>query len=184
MILKNLLYLIEKYNENGIFIELDNKIYWFNGKRVEHWCKSPGHGRIATINNELYYFTSVSLKYKYPSFMEDSNFVDELGFLIKDSIYYFTKTMMFANIQNEKLPQKEYKNYGHSMLVQNNFVFVFSIHHNEKYNIKFKRWSDFENNNQVVVAYGFNGIIYGFGNKHNYYIYDTILNQWSSPFYF
>ena len=35
---KNLLSIINKYNEHGCFIAHNGNIYWFNGKRWEFWC--------------------------------------------------------------------------------------------------------------------------------------------------
>ncbi len=42
MIPKDLLILINRYNEPGIFITANIKIvYWFNGKQWEHWEIKP-----------------------------------------------------------------------------------------------------------------------------------------------
>ncbi len=49
--------LISKYNEIGIFTLSYDSIYWFNGKRFEHWCQSPpNHDAIWSQNGILYVF--------------------------------------------------------------------------------------------------------------------------------
>jgi len=56
MISKNILSLIEKYKENGTFVLIKNKIYWFNGKRLELWHIFPSIGkfRILLYKDNLY----------------------------------------------------------------------------------------------------------------------------------
>ena len=50
--------IVNQYNEDGIFIQTWKRIYWFNSKRLEYWCKMPHDEfntfRIFTYNTELY----------------------------------------------------------------------------------------------------------------------------------
>ncbi len=55
MLAKDLVLLIDKYDEPGIMIDTQNKIYWFNGKRFEFWChKTSECTDIYYTKNHLY----------------------------------------------------------------------------------------------------------------------------------
>ncbi len=56
MIPSVLLKMIDNYNEVGVFILLNDCIFWFNGKRIEYWCLRPQDcDRILTYKFQLYY---------------------------------------------------------------------------------------------------------------------------------
>lgn len=55
MVSRNLQIVIDKYNEKGIVRILDEKIYWFNGKRFEYWCESPADGFAFMHKGTLYF---------------------------------------------------------------------------------------------------------------------------------
>ncbi len=55
MIPSDLMNIIEQYNENGVFMNDENKIYWFNGKRFEFWCQANSND-ILFAHNNIYVF--------------------------------------------------------------------------------------------------------------------------------
>ncbi len=54
MVLKDLMNLINAYNENGIYFLFDSILWWFNGKRIEKWFYCPDIIGILIYDNQLY----------------------------------------------------------------------------------------------------------------------------------
>ncbi len=76
MINKNILLLINKYNEDGTFVQIQNKIYWFNGQRLELWYEfGCGKFRLLWYKNQLYCRSEIGLLYifKHLHFIPISN---------------------------------------------------------------------------------------------------------------
>ncbi len=68
MLPKDLLTIIENYNEEGIFIitrddSLKSKIYWFNGKRLEYFFVGPYDGNAIGSYDGVLYSTDLSCDY-------------------------------------------------------------------------------------------------------------------------
>ena len=65
MISKNILSIIEKYKEDGTFVLIKNKIYWFNGNRLEWWYTFPSLGKFSILyyKNQLYCRNELGLLY-------------------------------------------------------------------------------------------------------------------------
>ncbi len=60
MLPKDISMIIDHYNEPGVFVVINNRIHWFNGKRFEYWC-NPRLGTIATYQNNLYVRNSAGI---------------------------------------------------------------------------------------------------------------------------
>ena len=183
MMSRNLFGLVSKYNEDGIFVQKNDNIYWFNCKRFEYWCKAPKNtNRILTVHKELYCYNVHSGLHYYQNkeFVQSNLNIRMISAVVNNCTYYLYKTR-FRNTKNDKLKQKNLISAGHTMIVKEGCIFLFSAIKNEKYEIKHNEWSDFENNRQVTAAYIFNGIIYGFHENGCYQMYDSILDRWG-PF--
>ncbi len=56
--------IIEKYNEDGAFMDDGDNIFWFNGKRFEFWCQRPPKSDMLYIGNDIYAYGHCQV-YKY-----------------------------------------------------------------------------------------------------------------------
>ena len=179
MISKNILSLVLKYNEDGVFIHLNYEVHWFNGKQIQYWCRS--NREIFTYKKDLYSRDS-DQRYIY----KNSKFVP-VEFLIKHRLfslvnnitYHIGNDFVFQTNSDKILAQKKHKFAGFHMCYKNDFIYVFSSYENEKYDIKLNIWSEFSNMEIIKFVCEFNGIIYGFLSLNRYKIYDDKLDKWS-----
>jgi len=180
MVSKNILSLVSKYNEKGVFIHIGYKVYWFNGKRVQYWCQCGRN--IKTYKNELYcQDTDQIFIYKTKKFIPiaDESLLYFLKYPMHTLDYYIDDYRDFqSNYHTTILKQKTHKFAGIYMCCKNNFIYVFSTYYNEKYDIKLNSWSDFANT-KIDFVCEWNGTLYGFLINMRYKIYDFELDKWS-----
>ncbi len=194
MILKYLLTIIENYNEDGIFIKYQQGIYWFNGKRMEFWCHRKGNSRIFTWDGDLYYGGMIFknkqfIKYDYsinhPLHIFAAN--QENTVLINKK---YSRLLTTGNFCFSKVPKKMPEN-GYKSILIGNEIFVFSLYHNEKFNIQTEKWTDFANLEQgcqnerfYKEIYMHANTLYGIINDSLIYMYDAIIDEWKSISFF
>lgn len=158
MIPNVLLHLIDKYNENGIFINKDDKAYWFNGKRLEFWTNVDENTEVFTHEKNLYSLRSDLKIYKSKQFqsitIKRDIWNDSLN--IKHQTCYFA-TALLNNLQynstgggwltifdgksNINTPSKKYLDYGYQLFAYNNHIYYFGTK-SERFNPITNIWTD------------------------------------------
>lgn len=152
MIPKDLLYLISKYNEIGIFFAFNDYIYWFNGKQIKKWCENVHDLTMLNIDNG----------YLYGHNNFDSYHLENLKFtkiswknmqLIKDQktkIVYDYKLGFFAD--NIALPLKNHRRCGIKLLQCDSNLYYFGSSIHEIFNIKTNKWSNLMLPNETLLV--------------------------------
>lgn len=192
-----LLQLINKYNENGGFILKSQKIYWFNGKRLEFWVHWPGGGSVFHYEKNLYVATSIHVMiYKNKRFNKIylSNIWNNLlNIAHKNAIYdndgqcalvngcrYQCTTLRFEMFDGNlytQLPRKQFPAFGFAMFPHKHEIYYFGTI-SEKYDIIAQRWTVLAN---IPFTYGnvyyINDCFY-YMNGNSDYVYDINLDQW------
>ncbi len=194
MLPKDIMDIIDEYNEIGIFICYCKKIYWFNGKRFEIWCRSKYYYML-TYNNDLYYRKSKEIlmyknrrfeKVKVPEAWNHPLRVFSDGKkLIDNDVYKYHWGKSVYKIINKHgqifiLPQKNYPQYGLELLGYDNCLYYFGSGQNEKFvNGKWDTIAQYPNFKNQFDIYSFDGKFYAFEyNVIDYYIYDSELDCW------
>lgn len=149
MIPKDLQNIIYKYNELGIFTEVRDIWFWFNGKRYEAFKKPPKQ----TNNTQK---VMIENKYYELKFVEDGKF------------------KLMPNIE---IPPKFFKACGKCCLVYENVLYFFSAAYNEKYDFVQKKWFKFANSYFVTNVQLLNGIFYMWDEIYMY-TYDPKKDNW------
>ncbi len=151
--------LIYNYNEIGIFVTYNKYIYWFNGKRLEYWCKN--HGFEIPKSNKIH-----------------------LGDCVYDwklcNGFFVTRKIDKYEISTQ-LPDKCAPLYGYQLISdQKSTLYFFGTQYNEKYCTIGKKWSTFSCTPHAtrVYYYFFNDRFYHFIDK-DLYIYNPIIDQWN-----
>ncbi len=206
MIPKDLLLLIDKYNEDGVAIDINDHVYWFNGKRFEYVAPVPiDHMRTHDViyYNGSFYSCNPYTKEKYLFLLKgnkfvliDKTFIETFRkyhplklfvnnenitqqFIIKNSKYRFKYDMSFIN----KIPKN---GISHPLyrsrcipIAYKNFIFVFELGGYFKFDCHTEQIVMSRPNSEQVP---FNRVlfkdkIYFFKNE-NYLVYDIINDQW------
>jgi len=202
MISKNIRNLIDKYNEDGIFMRCDLTIYWFNGKRFEYWVKTVRKWPVFTYQHDLYCnFNGTIMIYKNKEF----KFVEKHILLYNHPIKYFgtmavckEQYLFTLNYRSSHLFLQQFDGItninfekpifsAHQMLLYLDDIYIFGGFKCEKFNIMTKKWLPFADmpfvmkHNIFDSIYLFNGIFYLEKNK-KLYSYNPNIDQWSSNF--
>ncbi len=201
MLPKDILRLIDDYNEPGVFvISITYKIYWFNGKRFRYWCDF-NFGTILTYQNDLYamhYYTGLCI-YKNNSFQQiihkkgwnelkifanDKSYLQVLvGKFIYEIGYYptivdlsFTK---FDGINRINLPKKPHFSVF-KMIPYKNEIFAFGQTHNEKFDLINNCWFPFATTPYINYChvYLFKDRFYAIKDIDSYVVYNPVTNCW------
>ncbi len=185
-----LLDLIDKYNENGIFIRHLKKIWWFNGKRLEHWTDVDCFD-IIYKNNKLYL-----LDHNFKTIIYENGFVKqskksmfELStriFKIANDIFEINSNIggnRYCHFHGHFVRHSIFKSNGFTKYkMEKNRIYAFSYRgDNEYYDIIEHRWHIFKA--QILPycfqVYFFNELFYIFTNSECFlWIYDPKLNSW------
>ncbi len=187
MISKDLMNLINAYNENGIYFLFSHTLWWFNGKRIEKWCYCPDISRIFVDDGNLYartepyreVFILENQSFKYCGILEDIFDIEDehinpwyICFDDDDNLYTYARGEPFQKNGNP-LPRKKYYYNGNKLLYYDGFLYYFSFdfkgQNNEKFDIKTNQWSFFNDQliyeNWISDIYLLNNIFYTlFGN--------------------
>ncbi len=182
--------IIADYNEVGIFvIRNDCETYWFNGKRFEYWCKQISR-RIMTYENDLYFGCMKSLVcYKNKQFItlpktwnHPLNLLKNFQLYLQNNVYRLTE--MFDGNCWIKLPMVKYSSTEYNKMIgDGNYIYVFGVVYNEKFDILNKKWIQIANSppydHEHRMFYIFNGLIYSFNSTGDrYWIYHPQLDIW------
>ncbi len=195
MLPKDMTNIINEYNEIGIFIRCNRRLYWFNGKRFEFWCEATNKYCFMTYNNDLYwnFFGKVSI-YKNKQFITSQVpkiwnhplYVFQQGLtLINGKVYDYDINLQVNMITDEFnnrsiLPEKHHPDFGFKLIYYKDSIYYFGSIQNEK----------FINGNWIVIAqypniyndydvYLFNDKFYAFElNTTYYHIYNPELDCW------
>ena len=168
---KNILNLIQKYNEYGFFIKYKYDVYWCNAKRLEYWYRlADRYTEIITWQGELY------LKYK--GYFYKNNLTSYCPFfqgINEKMVVIKTQQYKMVNGQINGIVKKS-PNNGYKILAVGNEIYAFSAFRNEKFNVLTNTWSDFADiDTEDVFLY--NDKIYGIS-YNIIYFYNTIIDQW------
>ncbi len=202
MLPKNVISLISNYNEPGIFVlnKTANiqKLYWFNGKRFELWCKTESWTWIVfTYENEVYRPSCGEhglQKYKNKQFVEfkPPNKWNHPLYLF--SIHGYQQTVCCQNIYRRSLnygemfdghqvhPLLSYGRSGCFLFSYNDNVYTFDPDTFTKFSPTTKKWKVLNPSPFPGLLYFFNDICYCFavyGHNDEYSVYDRKTNQWT-----
>ncbi len=193
MIPMDLLKLIDKYNEDGMFFVYLNTLWWFNGKRFELWSSHfPINLKVyRSKNKKLYAYNCFDIHFyihieKKGYFFKSNKRLkykpDEVSIL--DGNYYFFKTNLQLLFNNNgeivKSIPKQFQG-GKQIIAYNGMIYCFSHigYENEKYCPKRNQWFKIARHRDSILQniVLFNGLFYA---QREYYldIYDPELNQW------
>lgn len=200
--------LINKYIEIGIFINMLDHVYWFNGKRFEIFCKNEKFTKFIYYKNILYgkegssihcykfsHFTWQNVTAYYPLslnlFVHNRQLVHpfiieitQMGSPYTDS--FIADSWILYDYAYQKiryLPIKIHKWAGMHARIYKNYLFVFSMWENEKYDIQNKKWISFakhniRNYNDVLQTVLFNHIFYLLSTDRCIGTYDPNTDMW------
>jgi hypothetical protein len=198
MLPKVLNQLISSYQENGIYISKNEKIYWFNGKRLEYWCIEVCQD-IFTYKNKLYIYSN-----RYGFQYYKNTFFHPIGFTFPknhpiDLWFCNLKTFFYNQKRYEKSNYWDFGNdvtisfsYGKSSsylhqcdcecLLFNGLIYLFDANKNEYYDIKNNKWYNFKNYVNLTIkdfkVYLFKKLFYIFTQK-SILVYNPQTNKWS-----
>lgn len=198
-----LLKCIDKYNEIGIFVQYNETIYWFNGKRLEFWVKNGNYSKIININNKLYvvYLEHILIYYKnkFRTIQKSQNklvntlLLPKRRFLINEIPYKITCDMNYNRYlyknnkhienyaNNKECSQSTFKFNNHSQyIVALNRIYIFSPRgDNEYYDIDECKWHVFKAQTfqKEFKVYFFMNLFYIF-TLNTIHIYNPIENIW------
>ncbi len=126
-------------------------IFWFNGKRIEFWCPAGYMNDIQFYNHKIYShwanedYCLIGNRFKLTNdkVKWDSNRIcinGKVEYIYKNRSYFYFRLENVTTL----LPSKTFQDYGHKMILVENYIYYFSRHKfgiNEKFNIKTKIWS-------------------------------------------
>ncbi len=195
MIPKDIINIIDNYNETGIFVEYNGGIYWFNGTRFEYWCPLQDEN-ILTYENDLYYLANFkvfkyknkdSIKVKVPKiwnhplylFSEWYGYVSQV--IYQNKVYrhrYNSIIEMFDGKDVIRLPSKIEAACGVQILIYNQHIYSFGTQ-NEKFDFKTQQWIKLKTSNCYGHVYLFNNKLYRMERYDTtYYTYNVEFDTW------
>ncbi len=177
MIIKNLLKIIDDYNEVGIYFVFDGKLWWFNGKRSEKWCTSYSN-QIYLYNNNVYgidsggSITHILKDNKFKPYKQAWQSIMDLGmyhihpfhlYIDKNKTIYNYSTVSFRKNDN-LLKYKVHGTHAVKLLHYDGFLYYFSGHKegiNEKFDLKTEQWSSFNYPGETILDVNlYDGLFY------------------------
>ncbi len=194
MLVKEILNLINKYNEDGIIVECENKFYWFNGSRYEFWCLKPqGASHPVYYKSKLYVKIDLLVyEYKNKKFIlslnEDVLVTSLLHFkyrcLYKENVYDFLnvgkKLWRIGKFGNWMQIDQEKPSYsGLFLFGYENCIYVIGDK-NEKFNLLTSSWSTFKKTPFLMTNGCFlNDKFYNLSEEDTFInYYDPKIDQW------
>ena len=182
---KNILSLIEKYNEKGIFINTNQKIYWFNGKRFEFCFLFLNSTQLIQINNELYTREGFLLfKHLHKQKFQPLPLTTSTALNLFASWNYFV-VMGNKVIKNQNVPKKRNNDYGNNFVASDDCIYSFSSFRDksEKYDFKIQQWCFVQSPPNVALVNDmifFKGYFYQFQKDGYLLIYNCFNDQWET----
>lgn len=190
---KDLLQLIDRYNEEGIFIINYPNIYWFNAKRFEFW--------VSGFEDVLYYKNNLYVKNVYDRVLiyvhKEFHFIEtepanlKYNNLLKLFFNPNYKTMcinndtVFTVVDNKQISMYNGKKTTfitndsptcYQLFYLNDYIYIFGAvsTHSAKYNLTTKKWSILDDSELFGMIYQFQNKFYSFeDNKKNLWCYDV-----------
>ncbi len=193
MLPKDIINIINNYNEIGIFVICFNKIYWFNGKRFEYWC--PWQDAICTYENDLYYRLNHKVfqynknnEIKVPQIWNHPLHLlakkDECiaQVICQGQVYTHHHCGGFDRYDGKIitiLPTKIYSGRGLYLIVNGNYIYSFGSM-NERFDIITETWTALTCTVKFLdgIVYSMNDKIYQISDDLSYKIYNIELNLW------
>ena len=189
MVSKNILSIINKYNENGIIIAKNDKFYWFNGHRYEYWCAKPKNSsKHAYYKNNLYVLINrISHIYKNGQYefawicIVQTMLYNRKTCIYKGNVYEFHNRKLYAYETNQNSTCSEIGNQkpfngGDFLFGYDNHIYVIGTK-NEKMNLSTGIWSYFKSTTFDIENGCFvNDRFYELINFTHYY--DPKLDDW------
>ncbi len=155
MLPNDILNIIKSYNEDGIMVDLNYKIYWFNGKRFRFWCTRQYDQYSFLRNGDLYLNEDLKLKvYKNKLFINacsaDQLLREKLLTPDRDLVFHNDSIYRWNQFKNTFEYFKdgiwnliaEYNGFATSFGVHQNYLYVFSRFQTLKYNMNINQWYD------------------------------------------
>ncbi len=199
MLPKDILNLIDNYNEDGVFIYRRGRIFWFNGKRTEPFGELFYVSGILTYNNNLYvrnygtihvyknkkfHDVDVSTKWDHPlqifKSMNKILYNKRTYELRGQNLLYYINIEVFDGERTQLLPMKMYPQSGFKLFVYDNYLYCFGFRENEKFNFLTQKWELFATtpNHHHPICF-FKGYFYIFTYDEQW-IYYPDLDTWKN----
>ncbi len=204
MLPKDLMDLINKYNEVGTMCHNANNVYWFNGQRFEFWCEKLQNFDydMLYIDNQIYGIdmsTFTIYQFKNKCFVETTNsgLVMEYFKIYYSSRFIYLEDHSIVCSFNGNLVNVKFDKGGNEittvlteiaesycrLLKHNNSIYCFDSNKLGVFNLNDKSWAFIHHNCMFYNIYTMNcvnGLIYFFDKTHCDFIFDTKLNQWQN----
>ncbi len=174
MIIKSILNIINKYNEDGIFVWRKESIYWFNGNRFEYWCKCP-----CTPFGFHFVYKNKIFKAGILNVFEDRVLY---GNLVCRRVHAHAPIELFDGVNIIKIKQPK-SPYLYCVFSLENELYIFGFRTYQKFNGQ--EWIDLACPGEEFYfwnIYLFKGKFYQIVNKSLYWVYDPLGNVWESKF--
>ncbi len=186
MLPKDVTNLIVDYNETGIFVIIDFKIYWFNGKRLEFWIIKPIASDILTYENnlyikqcgELFIYTNkiwhnieAPLMWNHPLYLFNDKYWSQVS--LNGKVYRQTYSYRFEMFDGKQTTILERNGYRSQLLAFNDDIYLFHGAISRKFNTITMQWSTLYNK-----IYLFNEKFYCFPSTKTYNTYDPKNDIW------
>ncbi len=198
MIIKNLLRIIDDYNEVGIYFVFDGKLWWLNGKRSEKWCTSYSD-KIYLYNNNVYgigsgdgFITHILKNNKFEKYKQAWQSILNLDmyhihpfhlYIDKNKTIYNYTTMAFRKNDNF-LKRKVYEVDGFKLLHYDGFLYYFSGHkeeRNEKFDLNTEEWSSFNHPGETILDVNlYGGLFYILFEDGTINTYNPVNGMWQT----
>lgn len=194
MLPKDLVNLIEKYNEVGIFFNFNGYLHWVGKKRTEKWCICY-YDKIQYLNGVLLASCAAPLNYfgqlsgiKFYSYYHNLRVNFHECFNEYYNLYYNYENLNFVSHPGQiSLPSKRYAMNGFKLLSMGKMLYYFgNFNNNEKFDIEKQTWSAFSNYPKKIMDVNiFEDIFYILMPSGNIIIYDPKLDKYKRTiFYF
>ena len=193
MLPKQLLNLVHNYKEDGILVQINGIVWWFNGKRFEYWLKGDFNIYLNTpyTNGTLFVYQEkkwkpliLADKWNDPwKLVHNPHFFFQI--LVGKFIYREAWGEMFEKfdgVRSCKLNFKQEPRAGCKVVSDNNYmIYYFGSQVHEKFCTITETWSYISS--YYTIGYDkfhfFNGKCYCFKDKQNYIVYDCESDAWS-----
>ncbi len=208
MLPKDIVTIIDNYNEEGIILLIGDSFYWFNGKQCEFFVKAPKdinrflwyEGRLYFMNgnnilnilrmnkfvefdgfilNNYYNMLRLFRDRVYDSIVDKNNRVYLNAPHVKKLGHCHTNLINFNGSRWESIIKKNNRFCGKQFLIYNEIIYYFARVYNEKFDIEKNEWTPFANPNfKFGVMYLFEDKFYNINASHQI-VYDPITDKWS-----
>lgn len=194
MIPTDLLKLIQKYNEDGIFVRIDKYVYWFNGKNLKYWTVFANpiitykkalytrrYGDLLIYKKNKFQIVERPTEIWHPLylFME---YTEHLKCVQNKTIYYLP-AMLFRDTNTNHICIQSSKTGCYSQIFYyKHFLYLFhTTTFVEKYNLITSEWTKLASRPPLLEHYWklylFNNTFYAFVSTKQI-TYLPLLDQW------